>query len=327
MLQVKDLVKAYGDALALDHVTFEVARGEVVGFLGPNGAGKTTTMRIVTGFIPPTSGSVRVDGRDVLRESLAVRRLIGYLPENVPIYPDLRVGEYLKFRAQVKGVGWRERRAAIHRVLERCLIRDVEAQLVATLSKGYRQRVGLADALLGSPSLLILDEPTTGMDPNQVREVRRLIRELAKEHTVLLSTHILPEVEAICSRVVIIHKGRIVASQAIGEAAAHSAFELEAVGPEGEVLAALQSIPGVAAVRPRSLGGGAASYRIESDGGRDLREAIGRKSLEAAFVIRELRPVAERLEDLFVRHTAHDRGAEAPVAPPQRSAPAAAAKA
>jgi ABC-2 type transport system ATP-binding protein len=305
MLKVKDLVKAYADTLALDRVSFEVGRGEVVGFLGPNGAGKTTTMRIIAGFIPPTSGTALVDGRDVFTESLAVRRVIGYLPENVPVYPDMRVREYLAFRAQLKGVAWRARRGEVDRVLERCMIRDHERKLIATLSKGYRQRVGLADALLGSPRLLILDEPTSGMDPNQVREVRRLIRELADEHTVILSTHILPEVEATCSRAIIINKGRVVASERVSAgAAAAAALELEAIGPEAEVEAALRGLAGVAGVRARALGGGASSYRIEAEPGKDLREAIGRKALEAGFVIRELKPLAERLEDLFVRCTA-----------------------
>lgn len=326
MLTVRDLVKVYGDTLALDHVTFEVGRGEVVGFLGPNGAGKTTTMRIITGFIPPTSGIARVDGRDVFTDSLEVRRLIGYLPENVPMYPDMRVREYLEFRAKLKGVPRQARRTDIERALDRCLIRDVERQLIGTLSKGYRQRVGLADALLGSPKLLILDEPTTGMDPNQVREVRALIRELGADHTIVLSTHILPEVEAMCSRAIIIARGRIVASEPVraGGAGVGGDLELEAIGPASEIEAAIAAIPGVAAVRARSLGGGAAAFRIEAAGGKDLREAIGRKALEAGFVIREMRPVAQRLEDIFVRHTAGE-GAAAEAA--ARATPVAAGKA
>jgi ABC-2 type transport system ATP-binding protein len=215
MLHVRELTKWWGDVLALDRVSFEVGKGEVVGFLGPNGAGKTTTMRILTGFIPPSGGSAEVDGHDVFLESLEVRSRIGYLPENTPIYPDMRVEEYLTFRAQLKGVSRRERRAAVERVMERCMVRDVARKLVAQLSKGYRQRVGLADALVGNPPLLILDEPTAGMDPNQVRQVRKLIKDLGEEHTILLSTHILPEVEAICSRVVIIHQGRVVANEAM----------------------------------------------------------------------------------------------------------------
>jgi ABC-2 type transport system ATP-binding protein len=331
VLRVVDLVKTYGDTLALDRVTFEVGRGEVVGFLGPNGAGKTTTMRIITGFIPPTSGVARVDGRDVFTESLAVRRSIGYLPENVPVYTDMRVGEYLRFRAQLKGVPRRERRRDVERVLDRCLLKDHEGQLIGTLSKGYRQRVGLADALLGSPKLLVLDEPTSGMDPNQVREVRRLLRELGADHTVLLSTHILPEVEAVCSRALIIHQGRLVANEPVraGEVPG-TELDLEAIGPEEEIQRALQAIPGVASLRASSLGGGAARFRIAAEAGKDLREAIGRKALEVGFVIRELRPLAQRLEDLFVRYTAGERAAEGgeargaqEEAPPGREAPVA----
>jgi len=310
VLSVKDLVKVYGDTLALDHVTFGVGRGEVVGFLGPNGAGKTTTMRIVTGFIPPTSGEARVDGLDVFRDSLAVRRLIGYLPENVPMYPDMRVSEYLRFRAQLKGVPRRDRRAQIAALSERVQIREVEGQLIGTLSKGFRQRVGLADALIGSPKLLVLDEPTAGMDPNQVRHVRKIIKELGDSHTILLSTHILREVEATCTRVVIIDRGRIVHERSLDEKSP-GALEVELIGPEGEAAAKLGGLPGVRAVQSRSLGGGIFAFRLKADPGRDLREPVGRLALECGWVVREMHPVAQSLEDIFVRYTAGEASDEA----------------
>jgi ABC-2 type transport system ATP-binding protein len=262
-------------------------------------------MRIITGFIPPSAGEVRVDGLSVESDSLAVRARLGSLPENTPIYPDMRVAEYLRFRAQLKGVARRERTAQVDAVMDRCMIRDVERRLVGVLSKGYRQRVGLADALLGSPALLILDEPTAGMDPNQVRAVRKLIRELGATHTILLSTHILPEVEAVCSRVVIINGGRIVATDDLRALTRGTgAVELEVVdAPEGfaDVLAAL---PGVAGVEPHAPRDGAQVFRVTPAAGRDVREPVARAALEQRVLLRELRSVSTSLEDTFVRCTA-----------------------
>ena len=215
MLVVRDLHKRYGTLLALQGVSFEVGAGEVIGFLGPNGAGKSTTMRIVTGYLSANRGWVTVDGIDAARYPTEVRKRIGYLPESTPLNLDMRVDEYLLFRAQLKGVRRRERRARVGRVIERTGLIERTRQIIRTLSKGYRQRVGIADAMVGSPQLLILDEPTIGLDPNQIREVRRLIRELAEEHTLLISTHILPEVEQVADRVVIVANGRTVADDTV----------------------------------------------------------------------------------------------------------------
>ena len=210
MIVVEHLTKYYGEYPAVRDVSFEVPRGRVVGFLGPNGAGKSTTMRILAGFLTATGGRARIAGHDVFADPIAVRRNIGYMPESCPLYPELRVNEYLKFRAGLKGLGWSARRKRIDYVIERCWLTDVRRQLVGTLSKGYRQRVGLADALLADPPVLILDEPTAGLDPTQIRETRKLIRELGTQHTMLLSTHILSEVEMTCDSVVVIYQGRVV---------------------------------------------------------------------------------------------------------------------
>ena len=210
-IAVRNLTKRYDNVTALSDISFEVHAGEIMGFLGPNGAGKTTTLRILTGILAPTTGSVQIDGLDVAKRSLEVRRRIGYLPEHVALYPELRVQEYLSYRASIKGVASKARRARVASAMERCVVTDVRRQLIGRLSKGFRQRVALADCLLGQPKILILDEPTVGLDPHQIRQTRELIRELGKTTTILLSTHILPEVEMICYRVTIIDKGRIVA--------------------------------------------------------------------------------------------------------------------
>ena len=210
-ISVRNLTKRYDNVTALADISFEVKTGETVGFLGPNGAGKTTALRILTGMLSPTAGSVQIDGLDVVAHSLEIRRRIGYLPEHIALYPELRVQEYLSYRAAIKGVAAKERRARINAAMERCVVTEVRRQLIGRLSKGYRQRVALADCLLGRPKILILDEPTVGLDPHQIRQTRELIRELGRTTTILLSTHILPEVEMICDRVTIIDKGRIVA--------------------------------------------------------------------------------------------------------------------
>ena len=208
MIKVENLTKRYAGQTAIQDLNFEVSRGEIMGFLGPNGAGKTTTMRILAGFMPPTSGRASIAGFDVFEKSLQARAHLGYMPENVPLYSDMRVTEYLNYRAALKGVPHRRIAERVGDVKELCGVKDVERKLIGTLSKGYRQRVGLADALLAEPDLLILDEPTIGLDPNQIRQVRELIKNLGRQHTILLSTHILPEVEMTCSRVIIIHKGQ-----------------------------------------------------------------------------------------------------------------------
>src|SRR5437868_5838514 len=217
MIHVQNLTKYYGDYPAVRDVSFTVPKGQIVGFLGPNGAGKSTTMRILAGYLAATSGSASIDGIDVFWDPVAVRRRIGYMPENCPLYPEMRVREYLRFRAGIKGLYGAKRRQRLDYVLKRCRLEDVDRQLIGTLSKGYRQRVGLADVLLANPAVLILDEPTAGLDPAQIRETRNLIRELGQEHTLILSTHILPEVEMTCHRVIIIHQGKVAASGMIGE--------------------------------------------------------------------------------------------------------------
>ncbi len=217
MIVVENLVKYYGEYQAVRGVSFEVPKGRVVGFLGPNGAGKSTTMRCLAGFLTASSGSARIAGYDVFRDPIQARRQIGYMPESCPLYPEMRVTEYLKFRCGLKGLGWRERRRRMDYVLEKCWLKDVKRQLVGTLSKGYRQRVGLADALLADPPVLILDEPTAGLDPTQIRETRKLIRELGQEHTMLLSTHILSEVEMAADTVIIIFQGRVVENGSLDE--------------------------------------------------------------------------------------------------------------
>src|SRR3954471_4616560 len=212
MIRVQNLTKYYGDYPAVRDVTFSVPKGQIVGFLGPNGAGKSTTMRILAGYLAATSGTATIDGIDVFWNPVAARRRIGYMPENCPLYPEMRVREYLHFRAGVKGLHGSRRKQRIDYVLGRCWLEDVDRQLIGTLSKGYRQRVGLADSLLADPAVLILDEPTAGLDPAQIRETRNLIRELGQQHTLILSTHILPEVEMTCHRVIIIRQGRVAAS-------------------------------------------------------------------------------------------------------------------
>jgi ABC-2 type transport system ATP-binding protein len=240
VIHVSNLTKYYGDYAAIRDVSFEVPRGQVVGFLGPNGAGKTTTMRILAGFLTATSGKARIDGLDVFWNPVEVRRRIGYLPESCPLYPEMRVAEYLRFRAGIKGLHGRAAGRRVEHVLGRCWLTGVRRQLIGTLSRGYRQRVGLADALLADPPVLILDEPTAGLDPAQIRETRQLIRDLGEEHTLLLSTHILPEVEMTCNRVIIINRGRLAAEGMLQDLRrrSHSLEDLFVNLVEGEAEAA-----------------------------------------------------------------------------------------
>src|SRR5262245_3120930 len=225
MIHVERLTKYYGDYPAVRDVSFHVKEGQVVGFLGPNGAGKSTTMRILAGYLAATSGTATIDGIDVFWNSVEARRRIGYMPESCPLYPEMRVAEYLRFRAGLKGVYGSKRRTRLDYVLQRCWLNDVRRQLIGTLSKGYRQRVGLADALIAEPKVLILDEPTSGLDPSQIRETRALIKELGHEHTVLLSTHILPEVERTCGRVIIIDKGQVALDRSLKDGEATGQLE------------------------------------------------------------------------------------------------------
>ena len=253
-IEVTQLTKRYDTVTALDRISFEVRAGEIMGFLGPNGAGKTTTLRILTGLIAPTEGLVRLNGLNAQTHSLAIRRQIGYLPENVALYPELRVEEYLTYRARIKGVPRAERRGRVDEVMQRCAVTDVRRKLIGRLSKGYRQRAALADCLMGRPSILILDEPTVGLDPHQIRQTRDLIKSLGKTTTIFLSTHILPEVEMICDRVTIIDQGRIVAVDTPANlrqnVSGGQAVQVELRGEEGviqQALAQLAAVPGLQA--------------------------------------------------------------------------------
>lgn len=314
MIKVENLTKRYAGVTALNGVSFEVNRGEIVGFLGPNGAGKSTTMRILTGFIPASTGCATVAGCDVFDDSLEVRRHIGYMPENNPLYVDMRVGEYLKFRARLKDVPRSERRERVQEVMEKTGIADVQKRVIGQLSKGYRQRVGLADALLHEPDLLILDEPTIGLDPVQIRQVRELIKELGKQHTILLSTHILPEVEMTCNRVIIIHHGKILASDTPENLRktihAGGVVNVEVRGPSAEVPGVLQAVPGVAAVKVTDGPDGLVYAEVEPQADADPREAIYQAVARSGWTLRELTRSRTTLEDIFVQVTREEDEAE-----------------
>jgi len=309
MIKVENLTKRYAGQPAIQDLSFEVGQGEIMGFLGPNGAGKTTTMRILSSFMPPTSGRATVAGFDVFEQSLQARAHLGYMPENVPLYNDMRVTEYLDYRAALKAVPHRRVAERVGDVKELCGLKEVEKKVIGTLSKGYRQRVGLADALLHEPDLLILDEPTIGLDPNQIRQVRELIKNLGKQHTILLSTHILPEVEMTCSRVIIIHKGRIEACDTpenlLGKIMQAGGVVLEAkVGVDngGEEL---KKISGVRDVTVDADGDWKIfSLRVES--GADVREEIFRLAIDRHWTVRELTQRRATLEDVFVELTHPD---------------------
>jgi len=320
VIHVSDLTKSFGPVRALDRVSFHVAEREVVGFLGPNGAGKTTALRILTGFLPGDSGSVRVAGHDVGRDSLAVRRSIGYLPEGVPLYPEMRVVEFLRFRAALKGVSRRQRRGEVGTVLEQAGIEDVRKRIIGTLSKGYRQRVGLADALLGKPRVLILDEPTVGLDPEQVIHFRELLREIGKNRTVILSTHILSEVEMVCSGAIIIHHGRV-AAQDTAENLRRRVRDIAPVlveidGPPGKVRSALESLEEVETVLAAETGARDSSaatsayraYRLRPCRGRDPREAIFALARKESWTLRELHREDVPLEEAFLEIVGRSRG-------------------
>ena len=310
MIEVKNLTKTYPGVVAVDDVSFTVERGEIVGFLGPNGAGKTTTMRMLTCFVPPTSGMARVAGFDVVRQSLEVRRRVGYLPENNPLYTEMRVGEYINFRAKIKQVPSSERKKRVGDALERCGLTDVRSRIIGHLSKGYRQRVGLADAIVHNPEIVILDEPTIGLDPNQIRQVRGLIKELGKKHTVILSTHILSEVEIMCNRVMIINKGGIVASGTQNEIVRQVTKGVGRVRLEvkGDGDTAKDKIGGLESVERVSLYGGDSGdgftrLRIETKDGVDVREGIYNLAVKNNWAVRELAFEKASLEDAFVELT------------------------
>jgi ABC-2 type transport system ATP-binding protein len=299
MIEVNKLSKFFGPVMAIDRVSFEVGAGEVVGFLGPNGAGKTTTMRILTSYLPATSGIAKVAGYDVMMQSMEVRRSIGYLPESVPLYTEMRVDEYLVYRSKLKGVSRKDRPRRIDHCLDRCRIREVRRRLLGTLSKGYRQRVGLADAMIHDPPILIMDEPTAGLDPIQIRETLALIKELGDNHTILLSTHILSEVEAVCERVIIINAGRIGFSRSLADVGRTAVILLEVRGPSDKVAAVLRGTPGVAQLNTGSADDGITSYEIRTVEDRDLREALGQAVVQHGWTLRRLERQRRRLEDAF----------------------------
>jgi gliding motility-associated transport system ATP-binding protein len=300
-IEVVDLNKFYGPFHALKDLSFNVRRGEVLGFLGPNGAGKTTTMRILTGYMPPTTGEAYVAGYDVFDESLQVREHIGYLPESVPLYTDMSVYDYLTFAARLHHVG--DVDDAVERAMEMVNIEDRADTLIGKLSKGYRQRVGIAQAIVHEPDVLIMDEPTIGLDPKQIIEVRELIKSLGKEHTILLSTHILPEVSQTCSRVVIINNGQIVAEDTPEHLGARlrgaEQIFLKVVHPKPEIPSQLEKIRGVLAVRP----GDEAAYEIETTLNTDRRAEIAEMAVQRGWGLLELRPVGFSLEDIFLQLT------------------------
>jgi ABC-2 type transport system ATP-binding protein len=304
VIQVDRLSKRYGAYRAVESISFGIGRGEIVGLLGPNGAGKTTTMRMLTTYLNPTSGRATLSGHDVLDEPLLVRRAIGYLPENVPLYTEMRVIEYLRYRAALKDVPRRERRRAIGEVISRCQLAEVENRVIGQLSRGFRQRVGLAEAMVHDPPILILDEPTAGLDPLQIREVRSLIRELGERHTILLSTHILSEVEAVCGRVIIIARGRIALDDQIASMQPKGAVTVEARGPADGIRAALQTIPGVERVIIIEQGRERASFEVQSRGSEDPREAISMKLVANGWPLSQLDLRKSSLEEQFTKAVA-----------------------
>ena len=305
MIDVQDLTKQYAGRTAVDGIRFHVEPGEIVGFLGPNGAGKTTTMRILSGFMPATSGKAVVAGFDVFRHSLEVRRAVGYMPEMAPLYVDMKVKEYLRFRAELKGMRGHSMRRRVGEVMELCGLTDVRRRLIDNLSKGYRQRVALADALVHDPKLLILDEPTNGLDPVQIRQVRELLRELRSRHTVLLSTHILHEVEVACDRVIMLHHGRILADDTPRNLAAtlnaSTVVRLEVETKDEKAHAKLEGIPGVRKCTEESLeGGGWRHFMLRVEPGFDVREAVQALATAESWRVRELHRELPNLEDVFV---------------------------
>jgi ABC-2 type transport system ATP-binding protein len=318
MLEAHGLSKSFYGTPAVTDVSFRVESGEILGFLGPNGAGKTTTMRMITGFLPPTAGRVTLADLDIAVKPLLARHELGYLPETLAIYPEMRVREYVAFRAELCGVARRDVKARVGEALAKCFVEDVAEKPVGNLSKGYKQRVGLAGALVHKPKVLVLDEPTVGLDPRQIVKVRELIRDLRKDHTILLSTHILPEVELVCDRILIIDKGRIVAS-GTPETLRHQMSQAPSVsvtlkGEVPEADAVLRQISGVSGASRIGAGG---ETRVTLDGvpGADLREAVYRESVARGWTLLELTPRQASLEDVFVRLVSRDAATEVDTQP------------
>ncbi len=307
MIEVSKLTKRYAGRTAVAGISFTVARGEIVGLLGPNGAGKSTTMRILSSFMPATSGTVRIAGFDVFHQSMEVRRRIGFMPENNPLYPEMRVREYLKFRARLKGLGWRRSRERVNTVMEQCGLTDVHRRIIGQLSKGYKQRVGLADALVHEPDLIILDEPTIGLDPNQIRSVRQLIQSLAEKHTVLISTHILPEAEMMCTRMLIMYGGKILAADTPGnlqkQMLGSSPVVAEISAPLDDLRIAWSLMPGVEHFEISTGLDGFHHCILTPRDGFDLRPSIYVLVRERGWMLRELMRNRHTLEDIYVQVT------------------------
>jgi ABC-2 type transport system ATP-binding protein len=325
MIEVDNLTKRYGRTTAVDHVSFRVQKGEILGFLGPNGAGKTTTMRVLTCYLPPTEGSARVAGYDVFEQPLEVKRRVGYLPETPPLYPDMEVAEYLDFCAKIKGVPKPVRRARIDDAIGKARLGDVRHKQTGRLSKGFRQRVGLAQAILHNPDVLILDEPTAGLDPKQIIETRELIKGLGGEHTVVLSTHILPEVSMTCGRVVIISGGRVVAEDTPENLTQRlkggAALKLEVRGEADPVMRAVGAVPGVRAARVLSSAGGLLDVEVEVEPGGDVRAELARAVVQGGFDLLELQRMGMSLEEIFLHLTTTDAAvAEGTAAAPAEAA-------
>jgi ABC-2 type transport system ATP-binding protein len=318
MIEVESLTKRYGRTTAVDGVSFRVEKGEILGFLGPNGAGKTTTMRILTCYLPPTEGTARVAGYDVFAQPMEVKRRVGYLPESPPLYPDMSVRDYLDFCARIKGVPKSEHRTRVSDAIERCRVGDVRDKLIAKLSKGYRQRVGLAQAILHNPDVLVLDEPTAGLDPKQIIETRELIRGLAGSHTVVLSTHILPEVSMTCGRVLIINQGRVVAEDTPDNLTRRlkgaGTIRVEARGDATSILEALKAVPGVLAAHPRGGHDGAVIVDVEAEAGKDVRAELAWAVVTKGHALLGLQQMGMSLEEIFLHLTTTDAAESAPAA-------------
>jgi gliding motility-associated transport system ATP-binding protein len=319
VIEVQHLTKRYGPFTAVNDVSFRVERGEILGFLGPNGAGKTTTMRVLTGYMPPTEGKAIVAGFDVFEQPLEAKRRTGYLPETPPLYPDMTVRDYLDFVARIKGVPRNERKTRVTTAMERTRIADMAKRQCAKLSKGYRQRVGLAQALLHNPDVLILDEPTAGLDPKQIIETRQLIKQLAGDHTIILSTHILPEVSQTCQRVVIINKGKVVAVDTPENLTARlrgsETMYVQVDAQGSDAASALQTVPGVTRVTPSDVHGAATGFEVDSETGRDVRRELAATIVTRGWGLLELRPMRMSLEEIFLSLTTEDAAAIAEEVP------------
>jgi len=327
VIEVQHLTKRYGPFTAVDDVSFSVGSGEILGFLGPNGAGKTTTMRVITGYMPASEGSVTVAGHDVFTAPIEAKKRTGYLPETPPLYPDMTVRDYVTFVARLKGVPSREVRDRVDEVMKRTHIADMASRHCGKLSKGYRQRVGLAQALIHNPDVLVLDEPTAGLDPKQIIEARQLIKELGGSHTVVLSTHILPEVSQTCQRVVIINKGKVVAVDTPDNLTARlrgsETMFLQVHAPGADVAAALAGVAGVTRAQGTAGEGGVVAVEVDSERGRDVRRDLAAAVVTRGWGLLELRPMRMSLEDIFLSLTTEDAGgAEAAPAPATEAADA-----